>query len=1152
MTIKKSFAVLATAGIFFSLVTCVWAQDDLDNLLSDLEGGDKKAAKPEEAKPAEAAPAVAETASAAEEKKAEEPAPAVAEEKPAEAAPAVAETAPAAEEKKAEEPAPAVAEEKPAEAAPAVAESAPAAEEKKAEELAPAVAEEKPAAQKGATDQQIENFLDDLATIPGEKKNTASSVEQPVAVQTEAAPAAEEKKAKEPVAAEEKPAEAAPAVAAAPAPADPNAALISDIASAERLRRQAYDAQAVRELEIARNAMQDADYERAIQYYRLAFDHLNDREDMRAYKRECATGIAEANYQAARRERKLGNRDAALEFAKTARRLRHPKAQALVDALEELTDEKLERDVAAIKHRRNDADYKEDRELIRKRLRLSAQYFAVSDLESALEQCDLVLRYDPYNGEAIQLRDRIQRRRQIVLEKEREATRKGMIADVDAAWRPVYAVDSKELKGIDGGTMKTPVSGDPERSAEQAITARMKEMILPSITFKPPATIIDAVDFFRQASKDYDRPEIPVEQRGFNFVLTGLNLRGGASSGEAAKTDDNSFSASADDAAGDAAPTDVPQIPNISASNLSLWEALKTVCDVAGFKFKVQGSIVMVMPKDMSTEEFVTRSYNVTDNFAERMSGASSDMKEMGGGANFNNNSDEKEENSQETDWKGFFSMMGVNWPKGSQITYIKTIGKLRVTNTADQLAVLEQALNELNVTPMLIEIETRFVEVAQEDLNSLGFEWLLNTDYTLNVGGKLGKVLGLKNAGWTTSESGYSQDSGVQTIAEKLTEGYTTAYGVDEKTGQQVATGTQTRYGPNYDTTTTRDETWTWKEGTKSWQRYSGYKKVGPNGERLGNFGVGAVNGTDYTTGMRYLNNSDSRIAKKDGTFYNDQFMKVNAFLGNADLSMILHMLSQRSDTDLLSAPKVVTKSGQEAIIKVVTEYIYPQDYDVTIESTSSGSSSSGSSSSSSSGGGEGKILPMVEPQNFTMREVGVILDVTPEVSAEGQMINLDLKPQIVSEPTWKDYGMRVPMAAVMSSSAFANQTYVGADGFSISTGTRDMEWFNVPMEQPFFKVRSIETHVSLYNGATVVMGGLITEDRKSMEDKIPFLGDIPWLGRFFRSRSEWSDKRNLLIFVTARLVDPRGRQMTMGTGEMDAAATPAKDAAVTPAPEK
>ena len=162
----------------------------------------------------------------------------------------------------------------------------------------------------------------------------------------------------------------------------------------------------------------------------------------------------------------------------------------------------------------------------------------------------------------------IQRKRQMIIDKEREATRNGMIADVGRAWRPVYAVDSMEFKNLDGGTMKTPIGGDPERSIEQSIEKRMKEMMLPSIAFRPPATIIDAVDFFRQASKDFDRPEIPVDQRGFNFILT-LNktLTGG---GDAPAGDNNAeaaFGAAAEENVSDGA---VPQIPNISASNLSL------------------------------------------------------------------------------------------------------------------------------------------------------------------------------------------------------------------------------------------------------------------------------------------------------------------------------------------------------------------------------------------------------------------------------------------------------------------------------------------------------------------------------------------------------------------------------------------------------
>ena len=258
-------------------------------------------------------------------------------------------------------------------------------------------------------------------------------------------------------------------------------------------------------------------------------------------------------------------------------------------------------------------------------------------------------------------------------------------------------------------------------------------------------------------------------------------------------------------------------------------------------------------------------------------------------------------------------------------------------------------------------------------------------------------------------------------------------------------------------------------------------------------NIGVNAFGGTsEQQNGNRYLSTVGNHISGESSSV-NDQFMRVNAFLGQADLSMILHMLSQRSDTDLLSAPKVVTKSGENAVIKVVTEYIYPQDYDVQLQSSSSGSSGS-------SGGSQSAILAVVEPQNFTMREVGVILDVTPTYSeANGGTIDLELKPQVVDEPTWHNYGMKIPFSGNSSIQSFAGlaeiplaavaavkelggsisdeqiQTYSDAimgssmTAMASSSGQGNMTWYDAPMEQPFFHVRSIDSKVSITPGATV-----------------------------------------------------------------------------------
>ena len=61
--------------------------------------------------------------------------------------------------------------------------------------------------------------------------------------------------------------------------------------------------------------------------------------------------------------------------------------------------------------------------------------------------------------------------------------------------------------------------------------------------------------------------------------------------------------------------------------------------------------------------------------------------------------------------------------------------------------------------------------------------------------------------------------------------------------------------------------------------------------------------------------------------------------------------------------------------------------------------------------------------------------------------------------------------------------------------------------------------------NGSTIAMGGLISERVLSYNDKVPFLGDLPFAGRLFRNEGERNIKRNLLIFVTATIVEPNGQ---------------------------
>ena len=143
-----------------------------------------------------------------------------------------------------------------------------------------------------------------------------------------------------------------------------------------------------------------------------------------------------------------------------------------------------------------------------------------------------------------------------------------------------------------------------------------------------------------------------------------------------------------------------------------------------------------------------------------------------------------------------------------------------------------------------------------------------------------------------------------------------------------------------------------------------------------------------------------------------------------------------------------------------------------------------------------------------FTYKPIGVILKVTPQVNARG-IIKLTLEPEV--------------------SQRNGETTFGGAGGASI----------------PIIATRKAKTQVSLKSGDTMGIGGLITTNKHHGGTKVPILGDIPFLGRAFSSKSVDDTTSNLLIFITARSIsadgatpedvfDPRAIQAT-GMGRED-----------------
>jgi len=218
-----------------------------------------------------------------------------------------------------------------------------------------------------------------------------------------------------------------------------------------------------------------------------------------------------------------------------------------------------------------------------------------------------------------------------------------------------------------------------------------------------------------------------------------------------------------------------------------------------------------------------------------------------------------------------------------------------------------------------------------------------------------------------------------------------------------------------------------------------------------------------------------------------------ITGFVGEFDVTAVVRALSQKQGTDLLSSPKVTVLSGNPANITVAQELRYPQSYGE-IQSQVGSTSATGS-------GSAGVTITAGTPQEFTSRNVGVEMKVTPTVEEDDYSISLDLNPKVTEFEGFVEYG---------------------GPSIAISAGTT----VTVPpgFYQPIFSVREVTTKVTIWDGATLVMGGLTREEVKKVNDKIPFFGDLPLVGRLFRSKGESSQKRNLLIFVTANLVSPGG----------------------------
>ena len=234
---------------------------------------------------------------------------------------------------------------------------------------------------------------------------------------------------------------------------------------------------------------------------------------------------------------------------------------------------------------------------------------------------------------------------------------------------------------------------------------------------------------------------------------------------------------------------------------------------------------------------------------------------------------------------------------------------------------------------------------------------------------------------------------------------------------------------------------------------------------------------------------------------------------IGAETLGLAIRAIEENAGSDLMSSPSLTVLDGKTAVIKVAQLLRYPQAYGDTQSNV--GTSGGGGNGNGAPTTGAAVAITAGTPQDFTIQEVGVTLEVTPTVAADDS-IALNLKPKVTEFEGFVEYG---------------------GTSVAISGGVT----VSVPSGffQPIFSTREVTTEVTVFDGATVVIGGLTREEVKTIDDKVPVLGSIPLIGAAFRSSGKSIQKKSLMVFVTANLVSPGGATLRSSHPGMRAGST-------------
>src|SRR5437588_2055342 len=608
-----------------------------------------------------------------------------------------------------------------------------------------------------------------------------------------------------------------------------------------------------------------------------------------------------------------------------------------------------------------------------KQLLADAQgYYDSGRYDLACKKYEQVLAIDPYNTAARHGEEKIDNTKYNYNQEAYDETRARAVWQVEKGWEQPVKKYGKTVE-LATEAFQRDITGTAR------ITQKLNTIIIPRVEFRD-ASVREAIDFLRQQAAANDStgdgkkgvdivlrlaplgqiapPPVLVEpaQPGAGAPPTGAVPPEGAAPAVATPIPARPIVAPAVVAAPAISPREA--LITITLGQIPLGEALRYIASQAGLKVKVEPYAVSIIPISEQSNDLLTKEYRVPPGFISTSVNIGTSSLERGAyqtgattapaaaaagagpaaGTGTGKDTQESTGGHQLVNREGareFLESQGVAFPPGASAHFLPQSSRLIVRNTADNLELVDAIVEQTSVGgPKQVEIEAKFIEINQNNLKELGFDWLLGQ---FNIGNH--KLFG---GGGTSGTSPATNPADFPFV--------------NPGTGQPVAQFPVT------------------------------------GGNRSGNLAISA-NAIDAllfpTTGATSI---APGIFGLSGVFTDPQFQ------------LVIRALNQKKGVDLLSSPRVTTKSGQRAVIEIVREFRYPTQFQPPQipqnfrggDSSASFNPLTGAITNGSSSSGTFPVTPTT-PTAFETRNTGVTLEVEPVVGPDGVTIDLNLVPQVV-----------------------------------------------------------------------------------------------------------------------------------------------------------